>query len=85
MTDRSRELVPNSWSLVREGALTTELCSKRWYSEHSGVCRYVCVQDTTMVNQMEIEHTLALRILFLLLLLSVCHLFLSFLICIHNW
>ena len=39
MTDRNRELVPDSWSLVRERALTTWLCSERWYSEHSRVCR----------------------------------------------
>ena len=39
MTDRNRELVPDEWSLVREGALTTVLCSEGWYSEHSGVCR----------------------------------------------
>ena len=41
MTDRNRELVPNNWSLVRERALTTGLCSEGWYSEHSGVCRRV--------------------------------------------
>ena len=28
MTDRNRELVPDSWSLVRERALTTWLCSE---------------------------------------------------------
>ena len=39
MADRNRELVPDNWSLVRERALTTGLCSERWYSEHSGVCR----------------------------------------------
>ena len=39
MTDRSGELVPCSWSLVRERALTTGLCVKEWYSEHSGICR----------------------------------------------
>ena len=39
MADRSRELVPDNWSLVRERALTTGLCSEGWYSEHSGVCR----------------------------------------------
>ena len=33
------ELVPDNWSLVREKALTTRLCSEGWYSEHSGVCR----------------------------------------------
>ena len=38
MTDRNRELVPDKWSLVRERALTTGLCSEGWYSEHSGVC-----------------------------------------------
>ena len=39
MADRDRELVPDNWSLVRERALTTGLCSEGWYSEHSGVCR----------------------------------------------
>ena len=38
MADRNRELVPDNWSLVRERALTTGLCSEGWYSEHSGVC-----------------------------------------------
>ena len=37
MADRNRELVPDNWSLVRERALTTGLCSEGWYSEHSGV------------------------------------------------
>ena len=39
MTDRNRQLVPDNWSLVRERALTTELCSEGLYSERSGVCR----------------------------------------------
>ena len=39
MADRNRELVPDNWSLVREIALTTGLCSEGWYSKHSGVCR----------------------------------------------
>ena len=39
MADRNRELVPDNWSMVRERALTTGLCSEGWYSEHSGVCR----------------------------------------------
>ena len=39
MTGRNRELVPDNWSLVRDRALTTGLCSEGWYSEHSGVCR----------------------------------------------
>ena len=39
MADRNRELVPDNWSLVRERALTTGLCSEGWYSAHSGVCR----------------------------------------------
>ena len=39
MADRNRELVPDKWSLVREGALTTGLCSEGWYYEHSSVCR----------------------------------------------
>ena len=39
MAYRNRELVPDIWSLVREKALTTGLCSEGWYSEHSGVCR----------------------------------------------
>ena len=30
MTDRNKELVPDSWSLVREEALTTGLCSGGW-------------------------------------------------------
>ena len=38
MSDRNSELVPDNWSLVRERALTTGLCSEGWYSEHSGVC-----------------------------------------------
>ena len=37
--DRNRELVPDNWSLLRERAVTTGLCSEEWYSEHSGVCR----------------------------------------------
>jgi len=37
MADRNRELVPDNWSLVREIALTTGLCSEAWYYEHSGV------------------------------------------------
>ena len=41
MTDKNRELVPDNWSLVRERALTTGLCSEGRYSEHSGVCRRV--------------------------------------------
>ena len=39
MPDRNRELVPDNWSLLREGALTTGLGSEGWYSEHPGVCR----------------------------------------------
>ena len=39
MADRNRELVPDNWSLVRGRALTTELCSKGWHSEHLGLCR----------------------------------------------
>ena len=39
MADRNRELVADNWSLVRERALTTGLCSEGWYSEHSGVYR----------------------------------------------
>ena len=39
MADRNRELVPGSWSLVRERALPTGLTVEGWYSEHSGVCR----------------------------------------------
>ena len=41
MVDRNRELVPDNWSLVRERALTTGLCSEGWYSEHTGFCRRV--------------------------------------------
>ena len=44
--DRNRQLVPDSWSLVRERALTTGLCSEGWYSEHSGVCRRAELQIT---------------------------------------
>ena len=39
MTDRNRHLVPDNWSLVRDRALTTGLCSEGWCSAHSGVCR----------------------------------------------
>ena len=39
MADRNRELVPGSWSPVRERTLTTGLTVEGWYSEHSGVCR----------------------------------------------
>ena len=31
MTDRNRELVPDSWSLVRERALTIGLGSEGWH------------------------------------------------------
>jgi len=41
MADRNRELLPDSWNLVRERALTTGLCVEGWYCEHSGVCRRV--------------------------------------------
>ena len=37
--NRNCELVPDSWSPVRERALITGLCLEGWYSEHSGVCR----------------------------------------------
>ena len=39
MADRNWELVPGSWSLVRERALTPGLTVEGWYSECSGVCR----------------------------------------------
>ena len=39
MADRNRELAADNWSVIRERALTTGLCSEGWYSEHSGVCR----------------------------------------------
>ena len=39
MADRNRELLPDSWNLVKERALTTGLCVEGWYCEHSGVCR----------------------------------------------
>ena len=39
VTDRSGELVPCCWSLVKERAPTTWFCAKELYSEHSGVCR----------------------------------------------
>ena len=41
MADRNRELVLDNWSLVRERALTTGLCSERRYFEHAGACRRV--------------------------------------------
>ena len=31
MANRNRELVPDNWSIVRERALTTGLCSEGWY------------------------------------------------------
>ena len=37
--DRNRESAPDRWSLVREKALTTGLCSEGWCCEHSGLCR----------------------------------------------
>ena len=46
MADTNRELVPDNWSLVRERALATGLCSEGWYSEHSGVCRKANVPQT---------------------------------------
>ena len=39
MADRNWELVPDSWSLVRQRALTTGLYSEGRHSEHSGVRR----------------------------------------------
>ena len=39
MTDRNRQLVSGSWSLVGERALTTGLRAEGWGSEHLGVCR----------------------------------------------
>ena len=36
---RNRELVPGSWSLVRERAQTTGPNAGGWYSKHLGVCR----------------------------------------------
>ena len=48
MTDRNRELVPDSCNL-RQKALTTGLCSERWYSEHSGVCRRTELPGTCRV------------------------------------
>ena len=39
MTDRNRELVPDSWMLVRERTLTTGPCWEGGYSEHSIICR----------------------------------------------
>jgi len=32
LTDRNRELLPGSWSLVTEKALTTGLRAKDWYT-----------------------------------------------------
>ena len=48
MTDRNRELVPDSWSLVRERSLTTGLCSVGWYSGLPGVCRRAVEATTGM-------------------------------------
>ena len=48
MAGRNRELVPDNWSLVRERALTTELCSEGWYFEHSGVCRRAELQGRSV-------------------------------------
>ena len=42
MTGRNRQLVPDNWSLVRERALTTGLCSEGWYSERSGAAGKEC-------------------------------------------
>ena len=39
LTDRNSELVPDSWRLVRERALSTVLHAERLYSEHSSVSR----------------------------------------------
>ena len=41
MADRNRELVPDSWSRVKERVLTTGflLLLHGWYSEHLGVCK----------------------------------------------
>ena len=41
MMHRNRQLVPGSWSLVKEIEQTTEPGAEGWYSEHSGVCRMV--------------------------------------------
>ena len=43
MANRNRELVPDSWSLVRERALTTGLCAVGWYSDIY-VPRPVCMK-----------------------------------------
>ena len=48
ITDTNRELVPDSWSLVRRRALTTELCSKGWYSEHLCLCRRAELQGRSV-------------------------------------
>ena len=41
MTDRNRELIPDSWSLVRQRAQYDHwaLFGRIWYSEHSCVYR----------------------------------------------
>ena len=39
MMDINRELVPDSWSLVRERVLTIRLCSERWVSAEERSCR----------------------------------------------
>ena len=38
---RNRELIRNSWNLVRERALTTGHCSEGWYCENWCVLRPV--------------------------------------------
>ena len=54
MADRNRELVPDNWSVVRERALTTGLCSEGWYSHFrklSNVARFVqlvVIRETMM-------------------------------------
>ena len=58
MTDRNRELVPHNWSLVRERALTTGLCSEGSYSEYTGVI-YIYTRrplKTSGIRSCKFEH-----------------------------
>ena len=62
MADRNRELVPDNWSLARERALTTGLCSEGWYSEHSGVCRITLrLQQGSVKDVQSVMHDMSPR------------------------
>ena len=56
LTDINRELVSDNWSLVRERALTTGLCSEGWYSENSGVCRRAELPGKECKSEMWLVH-----------------------------